>query len=203
MENKNYESLSDNELVIILRKEYELGQHRNIKSVTTDFYKDYHEKKGFKYLRKHFSIDEKIADSISLESTQAFWEGIIGKKINAVPNAKLYSYFIRMCRNRMIDYLKESKETFSLEDNKYTEPAESNIEDELIANQIKDLNSLKLKRSMEQLSPKCKRIIQYFYYEGLTHKEIAEIMPYESAQASRNALSRCKGNLRNFYKKAS
>jgi len=68
----------------------------------------------------------------------------------------------------------------------------------LIDQQIGTDKREKLNRAIEQLSPRKKEIIYYFFYEGLTYDQIQEIMGLENVKTTRNLMYKALNFLRDY-----
>jgi len=68
----------------------------------------------------------------------------------------------------------------------------------LIDQQIGDEEREKLNRAIEQLSPRKKEIIYYFFYEGLTYEQTQEIMGLENVKTTRNLMYKALNFLRDY-----
>lgn len=66
----------------------------------------------------------------------------------------------------------------------------------LIDQQIGEEEREKLNRAIEQLSPRKKEIIYYFFYEGLTYEQTREIMGLENVKTTRNLMYKALNFLR-------
>lgn len=70
----------------------------------------------------------------------------------------------------------------------------------LIDQQIGTEERDKLNRAIEQLSPRKKEIIYYFFYEGLTYEQTQEIMGLENVKTTRNLMYKALNFLRDCLK---
>lgn len=70
----------------------------------------------------------------------------------------------------------------------------------LIDRQINEEVRTKLNQALEQLSPRRKEIIYYFFFEGLSYEQIQEIMGLENVKTTRNLMYKTLGFLRDILR---
>ncbi|MFC4871036.1 RNA polymerase sigma factor [Negadavirga shengliensis] len=70
----------------------------------------------------------------------------------------------------------------------------------LIEQQIDEEARKKLNQALEQLSPRRKEIIYYFFFEGLSYEQTQEIMGLENVKTTRNLMYKTLGFLRDILK---
>ena len=76
-------------------------------------------------------------------------------------------------------------------------------ETNLINTQISKETKEKLSKVMNKLSKRQKEIIIYYFYEGMTYKQIAELMDFSKVEHARVLVSRSIAKLREEIKKYS
>lgn len=107
-------------------------------------------------------------------------------------------YLLKAFRRRVIDYLKKynkeckQNESFLL----YQFPVEFSSETIYINQQIEDEQIEKLNRALRALDAKEREAIYYFYYEGLSYEQIAEIFNFSHVSSARRLIYRGLGRLR-------
>ena len=96
------------------------------------------------------------------------------------------SYLYRAYTNTLYDALKKSKRNQELTglDEEAFEP---NVEETLISNQLLTEKNEELKLALQHLTKRQKQVVELYYYEGLSYKQIAEILPLQY-QAIRNCV---------------
>ncbi|WP_186755249.1 RNA polymerase sigma factor [Echinicola salinicaeni] len=107
-------------------------------------------------------------------------------KLGGTNNIKFYLY--KSLKRRV---LKEQKSGFyKLLDlkNDYSFSVQFSHEQLLIDRQLSQEMVEKLNKSIQQLPPRKREIIYYFYYENLSYQEIKEIMGFSNVKSARNLL---------------
>lgn len=108
-------------------------------------------------------------------------------------------FYLFKCIKRKL--IKEEKKWYSsLEqiDSNYFFDFSFSPEELLINKQIDEEKSNKLSEAIQQLSPRKREVVYYFFYEGMTYKEIQEIMNLDNIKSVRNLIYRSLGFLRNL-----
>jgi len=184
--------LSDEKLVQILKEEHKAGEYPQIGSVTSQFWVDY-QGKGFTYLLKNYSSytnDKSIFEAIAIKSTYKCWNAIVSGKYNVYKNAKLYTYFIRICINDANDFFKSAGWRNREEELGPDFPERSKtstIEEEI----DKEIRKDWLRKYIEKLDPRCQTILYYRYFNDFSLEEIKDIMGWSSRNVASNQVNRC------------
>lgn len=107
-------------------------------------------------------------------------------------------YLLKAFKRRVVDYLKkynkesEKNESFLF----YQFPVELSSEAIYINRQIEDEQIEKLNTALKSLDSKEREAIYYFYYEGLSYEQIAEIFNFSHVSSARRLVYRGLGQLR-------
>lgn len=108
-------------------------------------------------------------------------------------------FYLFKCIKRKL--IKEEKKWYSnLEhiDSNYFFDFSFSPEELLINRQIDEEKSKKLTKAIQQLSPRKKEVVYYYFYEGMTYKEIQDIMNLDNIKSVRNLIYRSLAFLRNI-----
>ena len=107
-------------------------------------------------------------------------------------------YLLKAFKRRVVDYLKkykkegEQNESFLF----YQFPVELSSETIYINQQIEEEQIQKLNRALKALDAKEREAIYYFYYEGLSYEQIAEIFNFSHVSSARRLIYRGLSQLR-------
>lgn len=107
-------------------------------------------------------------------------------------------YLLKAFRRRVVDYLAkyrkecQQNEMFLL----YEFPVELSTETIYINQQIEEEQIVKLNKALKALDAKEREAIYYFYYEGLSYEQIAEIFNFSHISSARRLVYRALGRLR-------
>ncbi|MEM1135673.1 MAG: sigma-70 family RNA polymerase sigma factor [Bacteroidota bacterium] len=143
---------------------------------------------------KKNSGNEDDALDIFQEGLIALWTNISQGKFKVQDNAKIATYFYTLCRNIWINKLRKSKNIQSIEDNSQLEDETDVSAMEEFYEQIKKLENL-----FAKLSESCKKLLNLFYYEKISLKEISIQLDITEKTAKNNKY-RCMQNLRSIYR---
>lgn len=110
-------------------------------------------------------------------------------------------YLLKAFKRRVIDYLKKSLSEFqSNELFAFTQfSVEMSCESKYIDQQIKAEQLKKLNEALKALDRKEREAIYYFYYEGLSYEQIAEILNFSHVSSARRVMYRSISHLRSFF----
>ncbi|MBX3101854.1 MAG: sigma-70 family RNA polymerase sigma factor [Bacteroidetes bacterium] len=148
------------------------------------------------YIRSNGGTEEDAKDII-MDSIYALLYNIREGKYVAQDTTKLKTYFYSICKNKWKDYAKKRKNNMivSLLDGFEPEDDDAHYyvayEDDVLNERQKVVAEV-----FQQATERCHRILSYFYYDNLSHTEIAEKMGYQNADTSKEQKKRCMGKLR-------
>lgn len=93
-------------------------------------------------------------------------------------------YMIKALRNELYNIFRDNRETYTIEDKELTFSPVYSVEDIYIENERQASISLKVVEMLATLTPHQKEVIYYRFIEGLSIKEISELMNmnYQSVQ---------------------
>jgi len=148
-----------------------------------------------KYILNNSGSLEQAKDTYQ-EAFIAVWENVQNNKFVPKNETALNGYLYTVAKNKWLDYLKSSrfKKTSDLEAQEYKIENEVVIENEL----FEDVNAEKLAKVVQNfnaIGEACKQLLEIFYYESSSLKEIARQLNITEASA-RNKKYRCIEKLR-------
>ena len=110
-------------------------------------------------------------------------------------------YLLKAFRRRVIDYLSRyKKESERNEAFLFLQfPMELSSETIYINQQIEDEQLAKLNQALKTLNSKEREAIYYFYYEGLSYEQIAEIFNFSHVSSARRLVYRGLSQLRKLF----
>jgi RNA polymerase sigma factor (sigma-70 family) len=110
-------------------------------------------------------------------------------------------YLFKAFKRRVVDYLKKNSAEFrSNEEFAFTRfSVELSSESICINQQIKTEQIERLNKALKALDSKEREAIYYFYYEGLSYEQIAEILNFSHVSSARRVIYRGLRHLRNFF----
>ncbi len=112
------------------------------------------------------------------------------KKINE--ETKVEGYLYSICRNLWLKELKKKKRSTELTDEMSAIP----VEDAGIKLFVSDKQKSIFETLLSQLGKDCKQLLNYFYFDRKTMKEIVVLMKMTSEQVAKNKKSKCMKKLR-------
>lgn len=109
-------------------------------------------------------------------------------------------YLFKAFRRRIVDYLKKcSRECHLIETFAFSQfPVELSSESIYISRQLEAEQLEKLNKALKALDSKEREAIYYFYYEGLSYVQIAEIFNFSHVSSARRLMYRGLSHLRKF-----
>ncbi len=109
----------------------------------------------------------------------------------------------RIIVNNIIDQIRKDKYNFveidATYDKRIAEPEIEEVEDESELSLLKKLNVNEILEQIQFLSPAYRTVFNLYIVEGLSHKEIAEMLNI-SEGSSKSNLARAKSNMQKFLK---
>jgi RNA polymerase sigma factor (sigma-70 family) len=136
------------------------------------------------------------AKDIIMDAILALVQNIQEGRYQLKPDVKLKTYFIQICRNKWKDHLKKYARVKAIGlslweiDNEFIEMA-ADAPDELLSERQKVVVSI-----FQKVTDTCKKVLSYFYYDNLSHEEIASRMGYNNANTSKTQKMKCLRKLR-------
>ena len=168
------------------------------------------------YLLSRFPVlKEDDAEDIFQDASIALFLKIQNKELVELTSS-LYTYFLSVCINLARNTVNRSHPAYSLQDyitESDFEPVRTdkleelenlvgfdaaeeqtdNVYIEWVEQQVRD--------GVRQMKPPCNHILWSFYWDGLSHRAIADMFGMKSEDVSKTQASRCKNKFSEFIKK--
>ena len=99
-------------------------------------------------------------------------------------------YLVRAIRNKVLMHLRKSKKEVLIEqvDDQFNFGIQISTETKIINKQINDEMKQQLSRGLENLTKRQKEAIFYFYQEGFSYQQVAEVMDLQTTKSARNII---------------
>ncbi len=149
-------------------------------------------KKVLRYVLKNNGSDQQAKD-IYQEAFLAMWRNIKEDKFIAQNESAVDGYLYQIAKNKWLDYLRSAryKKTTAI-----TREIDSN--EELEENEETYLTQMRyVTQALNKMGERCKKVLQQFYFEKKSMREIAISLDIEESSA-RNAKYRCMEKLRSL-----
>ena len=159
------------------------------------FYKEYFP------LISHFIIKnsgtEKDAEDLFQDTVIVFYKKL--KHGNLTLSCSIKTYLYSVCRNLWLKKLKDHKRISDVKIEDLEVPADIDID----AGQridVEERNEI-LAKLFDKLGSRCKKILLFFYYQGLSMEEIQKQFGYKSVQVAKNEKYKCMKRLATMISK--
>lgn len=167
------------------------------------------------YLCAYFpALKDDISDIFQDAAVALFLK--IQKNELPVMTGSLYSYFLSMCKNMALNMVNRMPSACAIDENRNDsdfEPIQDDKFEELeslvgydIAEEQTDQAYLdwieqKVREGVKNMKPPCNHILWSFYWDGLSHRAIADMYGMKSEDVSKTQANRCKNKFSDFIKK--
>lgn len=167
------------------------------------------------FLRQHYTkipIDD--IEDIYQESSIALFQKIQQGDLNNL-STSLYTYFLAICKNQALTFIRNNKfvdiaglnDSWGIEEpvieSKFTELENLvgyELEDESSNQEFLNWVEIQVRESVRMMKPPCNNILWSYYWDGLSHKTIAEMYGMKSEDVSKTQASRCKQKFSSYLK---
>ncbi len=143
------------------------------------------------YILKNNGNDDHAKDTFQ-EAFVACWSNIKADKFSE--NGNVEAYLFTIAKNKWTDYLRSSDFKKKVTANSFTQ-LKAVTEDSLANESEAEHRRRLLRQALEQLGDNCRKLLQLFYFERKSMKEISIEMKVAPASA-RNQKYRCMEKLR-------
>ena len=168
------------------------------------------------YLGSRFPVlNEDDIEDIFQDASMALFLKIQNNELLGLTSS-LYTFFLSICINQARNKVNRSHPTCllseSMTDSDF-EPIHNDKIEELeslvgydIAEEQTDLTYLdwieqQVREGVKQMKPPCNQILWSFYWDGLSHRAIADMFGMKSEDVSKTQANRCKHKFSDFIKK--
>lgn len=168
------------------------------------------------YLESRFPVlQEDDIEDIFQDSSIALFLKIQNNELLDLTSS-LYTFFLSICINQARNKVNRTHPTYLLSDNitdSDFEPIRNDKLEELenlvgydIAEEQTDQEYLnwieqQVREGVRQMKPPCNQILWSFYWDGLSHRTIADMFGMKSEDVSKTQANRCKHKFSDFIKK--
>ncbi len=141
---------------------------------------------------------EEDAKDIIMDAIYVLLKNIREGRYQVQVSARLKTYFIKICKNLWYDHLKQKKRnaTLSLDNEQVIEKVDSyyyeTLEDDTLLTERQRI----IEEIFLNSTDKCRELLKLFYYERLSHEEIAQRMGYANANSSKTQKLKCLRKLK-------
>lgn len=178
----------DKEIITVLKSDDRL----KIKALYNEY------RSPFLGFGKGYNLDEDALSDVYQEAFLALRKKAINGKLNAVKcSAKTYLFGIG--KFMIYDTLKEKKLKRPYESNMHL-ATEDAPEIEIIRTPLLTQEQALLRTYFKKLGETCQRLLTFFYYRGLSIKEIVVMGNYKDENSVKSSKSRCLKELRKMIK---
>lgn len=161
------------------------------------YYMQLHYFPGVNYFVQKNGGSEEEAKDIIMDGIEALINNVRTGHYQPRDSAKLRTYFFQICRNKWYDYLDRKKRTrpvslfADLELDRLEEDYYYEYNDELMNERQKEVANV-----FKQSTETCQRVLGYFYYDEMSHEEIASRMGYNGPDTSKTQKNKCLRKLK-------
>lgn len=137
--------------------------------------------------------------SLTEDSIQDIFIYLRQKRKSLGPTDCIRFYLMKCMKRKIIEEIKNSKKSFSLENREGFQMTFSH-EDFLIDQQIQQEISEKLNKALSVLPGKKREAIYYFYFQNLNYTQISELLGFDHVKSARNLIYKALSLLKSAMK---
>lgn len=152
-------------------------------------------KEEFFLFARGFSISEEDIADIYQETVISFYENIQKGKLNLLTSS-LKTYLFAIGKFKIYKQANKNEVSYNEELVFY-----ANEEIQIFEIAVNNKRQIVLKKAFNSLGKKCKKVLELYYYEGLTLDEIQNYLKYSSKDVLKSQKSRCLKQLKEFVTK--
>jgi len=145
-----------------------------------------------------FLLDESTISDLFQEVVIAFYKNVISKKLHTL-DASLKTYLFAIGKYQILNrYRQKQKEnTQYLENFDQLKISEWDLNVTYLEEQSS--KEEKIVAALGQLGEKCRQLLKLFYFDSLSHQEVAARLGYKSVEVSRSMKRKCMNQLRQLF----
>lgn len=140
---------------------------------------------------KKYAVEEEHIVEIYQEAMVLFYENVVFGKIKQLDSA-VKTYIFSIGKHKIYEHLRAKKKLFVVDDFIAEEPTEEYILEESFLEEKYQL----MQKAFQKLGDRCQKILELFYYQNKSIKEIVEAENYENENTVKANKSRCLKKLR-------
>lgn len=148
------------------------------------------------FVQKNGGTEEEAKDVI-MDGIEALIRNIRDGAYVYKDNAKLKTYFFQICRNKWFDYANKKKRArpVSLFSDLNIEDFESSYFYEFNDDLLNDRQRI-VAELFDKSTDTCRQVLSYFYYDEMSHEDIAARMGFSSPESSKTQKNKCLRKLK-------
>jgi len=151
-------------------------------------------KKGFFLFARTFSVSEDDIADVYQETIISLYENVGNGRLSTLTSS-LKTYLFAIGRFKLYKQMGDHKKTAE-----FQPIIHASQETLLFDIDLDEQRKETIKRALDQLGGKCQRILEMFYYRGMTLDEAQRLLDYSTKDVLKNQKSRCLKKLREFLK---
>lgn len=164
-------------------------------------------RKALAFLKNRFGIDEDDCKDIFQESFIILYNNIQAGKLDNM-NASLSTYFLSICRNKALEFLRGSSKSVNVDSETSLSLMDGEVQSEKIeallaldnGDEIIEAQKEELVRTIvKDLPSPCNELLWGFYRDNLSMKSLAEMFNYSSEGVVKVTKHRCCEKFRARY----
>jgi len=151
-------------------------------------------KKGFFLFARTFSVSEDDIADVYQETIISLYENVGNGRLSTLTSS-LKTYLFAIGRFKLYKQMGDHKKTGEFQ------PIIHASEETLLFDiDLDEQRKETIKKALDQLGGKCQRILEMFYYRGMTLDEVQRFLDYSTKDVLKNQKSRCLKKLRESLK---
>lgn len=167
---------------------------QNDLSALDDAYISY--KKDFFLFARTFSVSDEDTADVYQDTIISLYENVKNGKLDTLTSS-LKTYLFAIGRFKLYRQMERNKKVCYEEQIIY-----SSEEIQLFDIDMSEERRNVLKNAIERLGDKCQKILDLYYYRGMTLDEAQQFLKYSTKDVLKNQKSRCLKQLKEFVKKS-
>lgn len=165
---------------------------KNDEGALKDIYKSYWG--AFKVFFSRYGISTTELQDVFQDTVVALYQNVMQGKLTLL-DGSIKTYIWSIGKHKVIDLLRKNKKKVYQMHDDHVEPFA------VLEPQLNSRQKL-LQKHFKSLGQSCQKILKYFYYEGLSVKEIVDTTDYKDVNSVKSSKSRCIKHLRNLINNA-
>lgn len=139
-----------------------------------------------------------VSEDLVQDSIQNLFIYLRTKRGTLSPVSSIKAYLYKSLQYELLKLIKKERNSFSvgIEELEENFLIEVSIENSIINSEEKKEQLIKLRESMQKLSPRQRRALLLLYEEGLSYKDIAEVMNFSEVKSARKLIYRALDAIR-------
>ena len=164
------------------------------KDAFTVFYKQYRSE-FIGYMRKRYKGDPDTIIDLYQDSCIVLYDQICSGKLNTLnPGAKLKSYLFKVGINKLIDLIRKCGKISTVENIDRVNDRDSGYDDD------RSEQFATIRQAVSMMTEPCNTILTLYYWDAMSHDEIAKHQGYANADSANAQKSKCMNKLKSYVK---